>query len=672
MNDWIPSIRQAVLFVAACGCAVAGLACGGALRGSAAAAPDGAPARRAILVSFDSFSEARMMSSLPPASIPAIRRLFSRGACAAWARPAFPSLTAPGHASLWTGAYGNVTGIAANDQPRLPRDQHSLLERVSGFSFAALRAEPIWLTAARANVRVVGHHVTQAPGPPGYPAISGPPDDSLLARRAAAIRATRLPGLAVLNGYNRRLANDTVLTERQAPPRRARGWRNLDRLHSGVPPLEIAWMTGADSIYALLHGARTYDRIHVARARDAAQGVSAPAAPPDTSPSPGRPLARYFSAPLPLSVEGGVAHAVVRLFALAPDASQFELFIPEVNVVEANRPDVAAAYGAAVGGWTGNAAGRLLARGGFGRPLAAGGDGSAEWRWLEAAEYMTRQSIAGAAWAWRARGAMLLLDYFPLGDETDHMMFGIVAPDAPPQDSALVRATNRVRSRAWQLVDRRLAELQRLVEGDSSALLLVSGDHGMRPTWRVFRPNVALALAGLLALDSGGAPLLERTRALSPNGYFISVNSADRRGGIVPADSVAYTTVAVIDALRQVTGADGERVVLGAWATAGLDSLGAGGPAGGDVYFDLLPGYRASWEMRGAVTGPAALSAGHGFLSTAPDMRTVLCAYGDAVPAHRTSPARTIDAAPTVAEWLGMPAPADSRGRSRLRDLLPR
>ncbi|HUF30445.1 MAG TPA: hypothetical protein VMM77_07235, partial [Gemmatimonadaceae bacterium] len=74
----------------------------------------------------------------------------------------------------------------------------------------------------------------------------------------------------------------------------------------------------------------------------------------------------------------------------------------------------------------------------------------------------------------------------------------------------------------------------------------------------------------------------------------------------------------------------------------------------------------------GAVAEAASLDAGHGFLSTSPDMHTVLCAYGAAVAPGRSSPARTIDAAPTISEWLGMPAPRDARGLSRLGDLLRR
>ena len=672
----IQKARRRVPTILACAGATVIVACGGAARypesTPAAQAATGANGRRAILVSFDSFSEQRMMRSLPANSVPAIRALFSKSACAAYARPAFPSLTAPGHASLWTGAYGDVSGIAGNDQPRLPLDQHTLLESISGFSFEALRAEPLWLTAGRAGVSVVGHHVTQAPGPPGYPSVYGTPDDSLMALREAAARDIRLSSIALLNGYNRRLAGDTILTERTAPPRLASGWRNLDALGSGVRPLEIAWRVGADSIFAVLHGERIYDRMTVARLRDAERSVTAHAVGPDTAALAGRPLARFYSAPIALPVDDGVAHLVVRLFSLSADGSRFELFVPEVNVVQANRPDVAAAYGQTVGGWVGNAAGSLLRSGDFGRRLTNGGTGSAEARWLDAAEYQTRQSMRGAEWAWNERRATLLLDYFPLGDEADHMFYGEVAPDAPRWPEYDREAIARVRVRAWELVDRRLGALQALVDGDSSAILVVSGDHGMRPTWRLFRPNVALARAGLLFRGANGQPDLARTRALTPNGYYMSINTVDHRGGIVPLDSAAAIRAATERALLAVRDENGQPVVTGVWNAEDIDSLGAGGPAGGDLYFELAPGYRSTRAATGALTEDASLVAGHGFLSTSPDMHTVLCAYGALVTPRRGGPARTIDAAPTISEWLGMPAPRDARGRSRLGELLGR
>ena len=138
----------------------------------------------------------------------------------------------------------------------------------------------------------------------------------------------------------------------------------------------------------------------------------------------------------------------------------------------------------------------------------------------------------------------------------------------------------------------------------------------------------------------------------------------------MPPDSVAAVAARAIAALRAVRDAEGQPVVTGAWTAAELDSLGAGGPAGGDVYYELAAGYYTARDLRGPVTSTASsIQAGHGFLSTSADMRTVLCAYGEGFAPRRSAPARTIDAAPTIAEWLGMPAPRDARGRSVLSEL---
>ena len=99
------------------------VACGQTSRSNVAAVPttihdDAAgaatPSTRAIVISFDALNERRVIGSIAPERIPALRALFDSGTCAVSARPAFPSVTAAGHASLWTGAYGNVSGIAAN------------------------------------------------------------------------------------------------------------------------------------------------------------------------------------------------------------------------------------------------------------------------------------------------------------------------------------------------------------------------------------------------------------------------------------------------------------------------------------------------------------------------------------------------------------------------------
>lgn len=223
-----------------------------------------------------------------------------------------------------------------------------------------------------------------------------------------------------------------------------------------------------------------------------------------------------------------------------------------------------------------------------------------------------------------------------------------------------------MRERAWRLADRRLSALERFVEGDSGAALFVTGDHGMRPTWRAFRPNVALARAGLLALDDSGRVDIARTRAYSPDGLYIMVNTTDWRGGIVSPDSVEAVVAAAEAAILAVRGEEGAPVVTRTWRVLGSDSLGRGGPVGGQLYYETAPGYVWRRDLTGVAAGPARIGADHGYPSISPDMYTVLCASGPAISPGRIGPARTIDAAPTVSAWLGIAAPRDSRGRSLL------
>jgi predicted AlkP superfamily phosphohydrolase/phosphomutase len=309
----------------------------------------------------------------------------------------------------------------------------------------------------------------------------------------------------------------------------------------------------------------------------------------------------------------------------------------------------------------GNGAQDLLIGGAFGPTLQDGGDGTAELRYLETLELVTRQFMLGSEWAW-AKRPDLMIDYFPAADEVDHLWYGFVSGESPAFREPLAAAIGAMRARAWELIDLRLEGLRRLVESDSGAALFVSGDHGMRPTWRIFRPNVGLAAAGLLGLDDSGRVVASRTRAYSPDGLYVSVNTTDWRDGRVPPDSVAGVIARADKALRAVRGEDGTPVVTRTWKVFERDSLGRGGPVGGQLYYETAEGYAWTRETTGPAAASARVSADHGFPSISPDMFTVFCAAGPRIRTRRVPPVRTIDVAPTVSGWLGVPAPRHARG----------
>jgi hypothetical protein len=149
----------------------------------------------------------------------------------------------------------------------------------------------------------------------------------------------------------------------------------------------------------------------------------------------------------------------------------------------------------------------------------------------------------------------------------------------------------------------------------------------------------------------------------------VTVNRVVWEGGIVQPAEEAAVLAAAEQALLTARGADGAPIVTRIFRSAEHDSLGLGGPVGGDLYYEVGPGYSWTSSARGPVveqmTDP---DANHGFPSVSPDMYTVLCVEGLAFPARRHGPARTIDVAPTVAAWLGIAAPPTSSGRSLLRE----
>jgi hypothetical protein len=621
---------------------------------------------RAIGISFDALNERRVTESVTPKRIPALRALFDSGACAASARPAFPSVTAAGHASLWTGHYGNVSGVAANTHLLLPASAHTILETGNGFASGGLRAEPIWISAAVAGLRVVGHHVTQAPQPPGYPLDDGEPAGQFLEARERARDALASERLAVVNGYNRILMSPRLVERAAVQLTDASGWTGVFLRASGPDlafdlPLDDDPLVRGRALHLLLRLFPNGDsaQFFSSFARDLATAVRVVPHAEEGAPPRGRELARYFSAPIVLRLAGGLRASMrLRLFALVAHDTSFTLLVPGMQLADANRPSLTAAYDSAVPGWVGNSAVGLWESGALGRTVIDGGDGRAEARWMESAELLTRGFMEGSAWGWHHFAPRLMLDYFPLGDDVDHALFGFLDPRRPGYDDALALRVSALRDRLWELVDLRLDGVMRLAREDRVTRLFVAGDHGMRATWRTFHPNAALRVAGLLALDASGRIDLAHTRAASANGYWISVNRVGRRGGIVADDSVGLVMDQVRGALLALRDEWGRPVVTRVFdrRDAGADTLGIGGPEGGEVYYDVADGLSWSASSTGPVISPVRRPLGtHGFPSVAPEMHTVSCAWGADVLPQRFGVVPLTSFAPTVSTWLGIP-----------------
>jgi hypothetical protein len=595
---------------------------------------------RAILVSFDGFSEPWLRTYSDSTATPTLFRLFSSGVCAESVRPAMPSVTPTSHAAIWTGAYASVNGISASANQLTPWPEHTILETTDGYRAAALTAETIWLAAARQGRTVWSHMATQSPSSPAYPPVirSTPALDSVRAVDAATNRRTNV---AVVNIYNDKIEGPRIITEKS--------------------PLDWAFGKDGDSLHARIRDDSTVE----VRLNRAARGVTVRLAPTDTTSPLHRPLARFFSKPLAVTLRDGRRTFVYfRLWELAHDRSKLTLFQSEARVIQANRPDVARAYDAAVQGVPGNGISNMMEHGELGTRVPDGGNGTAEFRYLETAELVTRQFVRGMEWGWQQYHPELATDYLPYPDETLHAFLGYADPSTPGVSAAGRANAAKMLRRGYELVELKLAQLERLAASTPNTRLFVTGEHGMRASWMNVRPNVALRAAGMLSADSAGRINLSKTRAYWAPGAWIIVNSVQHKDGIVPMDAVASVVDQAERVLRDIRDSTGMPVFRRFYRTGTVegDSLGIGGGGGGDLYAGLRPGYYWNAGVTGPVIGPMSFPQGeHGFPSVDRDMHPLLCTL-NAGPPHRIGEVRTIDIAPTISAWLGITPPRNATG----------
>lgn len=606
---------------------------------------------RAIVLSWDGTVPAQVHEMLRRGALPNLARLIAGGAFADAVATAYPSKTAPGHATLWTGAPARITGISGNAIPRTPREQFTMLDAASGFDSTALQAEPLWMAAARSGRRAVVVQATQ-----------GWPFDSYIADgRFGPGQAARL---VLFEGYAGLTGSDAVLTEHDAVPRPAEGW--IHAPPSAAPPREIAFTIGTERLLGLLvddpaDPARGYDTLIVARARDGLQ----PAARLKPGSSPAGGLDRWSPT---LSVEAAGrdgAGVWLRLFDLAPDGSGFLLYATRPVREQSSRPELLPGLRAAAGAFVGNGASRLYQQGAFGATIMRGGDGAAETRYLETVRLTQRQLTEATRWALRSLPWDLLFTYSPFPDEAEHAWRGYLEPGLAGHRPEIAGRLRPFLEEVYRTCDEFLAMLMQ--ERPANTVLALVSDHGMEGINRAVALNVALRRAGLLVLDELGRVDLSRTRAYYPpaNNAYILINTRDRRGGIVNFDARAQVAAEVRRVLFEIR--DGGRQVVTAVYDAHTDgeAMGIGGAAGGDLYLDLLPGYDFDARLAGTEVVLRREPFGvHLFDPRRPSMRTIMVLNGPGVAAGRVlSGVRTIDLAPTMAHLLGMAPPRDAAGR---------
>lgn len=571
---------------------------------------------KVYVISLDGFGFQAFTTDPAAAGMKTLKKLAGQGVLAPM-QAAFPSLTAPGHASLFTGVYGNENGITANAPLLLPRSAHRFTDRGNGFRSESLRAEMFYLKAARAGIPVVAHNVTQ-----GFP--------------CNAYNAG--PNIALFNGYQ---------TEEVTPQQAIRG-KDVTWLAAPpegfVPPkltrlpvLYFAYTAGrvrfAGAVYA--RGLR-YDTIRMTafggkRYVDADLHDAELAAP--TSEPKARPLARFFSEALPVA---DITAVHFRLFDLATDGKEFLLYQTQGKAVSlcvggtAQDENAKRQLLATAGAFIGNGAGALYTRGDFGAPR---NDGLAERRFLETLELHARQTMRHTK-ALEARfQPRLLIDYLSTPDDMLHLWWGYAV-----KGNAMLEPYRRW---GYQIIDRRIRDLAELL-GQRDHLIVVS-DHGMTMVDREVRPNVLLEEWGL-------------SDRVSLQDHFFVLNRDDWREGLLDAQAADAVLKELRAKLETVKDPQTGVAVFSRFYTPAESGkqLGIGGESGGDLYFDTAPGYKVRNDRQGPALHLLEEPLGeHGPLPLREDLLATFLAVGPNIKSRQVR-LRTVDVAPLLLEWLGL------------------
>jgi predicted AlkP superfamily pyrophosphatase or phosphodiesterase len=606
-------------------------------------------------VSLDGASAPLMTDALTRGLMPALARLRDAGASARGSLPALPVKTAASHAALYTGAWSDRNGIGGND---LSVPEASILEVGDGFASTYLAAEPLWVAAARQGLEATVLSATQV-----YPF-----EPFLGEKRFERNYGWRL---TLFDGYQNLHGTDVVYTAPELGLRPAADWLPALPPHDGAPR-ELAIQVDGARVDGLLYDdpgdpTRGLDTLLLTLDKDAARGVTLKPLPAGD----GGDASAFAS--LRVRLAGGQAALHFRLFALAGDGSELLLYRSAPHVVRSNRPRVESAALEATGGFLGNGADALYEAGALGPPLWAGGDGTAERRYLETVGLVVRQFSRLTSFALERTSWDVLFTYLPYPDEALHVWLGRLDPALPGHDAALAARLRPFADRVLSLCDEFLAGIVQRA-GERSVLAVVS-DHGQVATDRVVRPNVALAAAGLLAQDAAGRVDLARTQAYYARGGFVLVNRTSRPGGVVAPqqeESVRRAAAAALTAIADPE--NGSAVITAALAAGRQDAQpGLGGPTGGDLYLSLAPRYRASSSLIGPPVEAAPPKGDHLANPERAEMQALFVLSGEGVAAAADlGEVRQIDLAPTLSALLGIDPPAHAVGQVLSRALARR
>ncbi|MEQ1823040.1 MAG: alkaline phosphatase family protein [Fimbriimonadaceae bacterium] len=574
-----------------------------------------APSPKLINIVWDGAPDWVIDRMLKEGKLPNVARLAATGFRAETCIPAWPSKTAVGHASIFTASWPDQHGVSNNTVGLLPRYEHSLSESMRGFDGRALQNEPIWVTAARQGKKVVTLSA----------ACSFPPDPFV----AQLKQVKKERNWVGFSGFEQEWAQGKMINEPGEVE--VAGSTFSVRLHDDpTDPKQ-----GPDSVII-----QRGDEIDILKPKPAG----------DT---------KAWSHQFEIRKAGSTANVYFRLFSLKD--GRLELYQRKLSPIYGTESDEAVnKYVRAYGGFHDDAFG-LYERGTFGNTIFQGGEGEAEKRILEIVEQDCEFLKRGFDYGWKAWKPDILFHYTPMSDSAGHTWMGALDPAIPGYDPAIAARIWPYYERVFELQDGWLGHMMDHC-GKNTVVALMS-DHGMAGARQYVHVNNALEAAGLLKRTSSGAIDWTVSQAAVPSwsDFFVTVNGTDRKGGIVSAaDRESVLERAEQALLRIVDPQTDKPIITSVFRADRLSYLGIGGQAGGDLYFEMAPGYYPSNRANRSTTSPYGSEIGggvHGFFPYRREMGAIFYASGPGVE-HRSNLAiRHVDIMPLLCRAIGITAP---------------
>jgi len=597
----------------------------------------GQSAQKAVIMAWDGTVSLFAQQLLRAGKLPNLAKLIEEGAFADDVMAGFPSKTAPGFASLMTGAPPRLTGISGNRVPRAPSDQFTILDSLAGFSGAPLRAEPIWATAQRGGKKIIVSHIP-------------------------TFAEERAEQVVRFSGYELIAGRDGIVTKRAVQSEITQPWDNPPP--SDAAPIEISFNVGESHFVGVLIDDPAdpqigYDTMAIATQRNG-NDVKVHLKP--ASPSISGEL--FWSAPMSVKTANGQeAKSYFRLFDLKPDGSDFFLYFS--RPARELKLDAAAEASPTVRAFVGNGASIFYQNGSFGRTIGKGGSGNAEARYLETILFAQHQLMETNRWAMEHLPWDIYLAYTPFPDEAEHVWRGWLDNTLPNFRQEIADKIRPLLEQVYVSCDEHLGLL--VAHRPSGALFALVSDHGMQGANKRVAINQVLQQGVMLSVDGQGRVDLSKTKVLYPavnNGYLL-INSTDRKSGIVGQDERAELVRKISELLFSIR--DGERQVVKAVFDADRDgeAKGIGGEVGGHLYIELAPGYDFDPRIGpGLMISDTEPYGTHGANPEQASMRTLMVFSGPGIRAgYKLSNVRIIDFAPTLAWLLGLPQPKDATGK---------